>query len=201
MQDPHQEFFDLVASEWDLMFTSEDLERLSHIVDKLGIEKDMNVIDLGCGTGILFDLIRRKVGLSGSVTGVDFSLQMVLKAHRNFPFSNVNCIDGDVIALPLTSNYFDMGVAFSAFPYFSDKQQAVDEVHRVLKPGARFFIIHLQSSKELSDIHHKIGGVVANDTLPPADQLTTLLSNSKFTDILIDDQPGHYLASATAVKD
>jgi demethylmenaquinone methyltransferase/2-methoxy-6-polyprenyl-1,4-benzoquinol methylase len=200
MQDPHQEFFDLIASEWDLMFTTEDLERLSHIVDRLEVRSDMNVIDLGCGTGILFDMIRRQVGPEGSVTGVDFSLQMVLKAHRNFPFSNVNCIDGDVIALPFRSDYFDMGVAFSAFPYFSDKQQAVDEVHRVLKKDARFYIIHLQSSKELSAIHQKIGGVVENDELPSAESLTEIFHNSKFANVVIDDQPGHYLATAVTEK-
>ena len=200
MQDPHQEFFDLLASEWDLMFTTEDLERLSHIVDKLEADHGMNVIDLGCGTGILFDMIRRKVGPQGSVTGVDFSLRMVLKAHRNFPFSNVNCIDGDVAALPFRTDYFDLGVAFSAFPYFSNKQQAVDEVHRVLKENSKFYIIHLQSSKELSAIHHRIGGVVANDELPPADRLIEILHNSKFTDIVIDDEPGHYLATAVAGK-
>jgi len=182
------------------MFTSEDLERLSHIVDGLGVQTDMNVIDLGCGTGILFDLIRRKVGPQGSVTGVDFSLQMVLKAHRNFPFSNVNCIDGDVASLPFRSDHFDLGVAFSAFPYFSDKQQTVDEVHRVLKKGSKFYIIHLQSSKELSAIHHRIGGVVANDELPPESLLTEILHKSKFTDVVIDDQPGHYLATAVTAE-
>lgn len=200
MQDPHQEFFDLLASEWDLMFTTEDFERLSHIVDDLEVHSGMDVIDLGCGTGILFDMIRRKVGPQGSVTGVDFSLQMVLKAHRNFPFSNVNCIDGDVAALPFRSDYFDLGVAFSAFPYFSDKQQVVDEVHRVLKKDSKFYIIHLQSSKELSATHHRIGGVVANDELPPAELLTEIFHHSKFTDVVIDDQPGHYLATAVVGK-
>ena len=200
MHDPHQEFFDLLASEWDLMFTTEDLERLSNIVDNIEVNPGMNVIDLGCGTGILFDIIRRKVGPQGSVTGVDFSLQMVLKAHRNFPFPNVNCIDGDVVALPFCSDYFDMGVAFSAFPYFSDKQQAVDEVHRVLKENSKFYIIHLQSSKELSAIHHRIGGVVADDELPSSESLIEIFHNSKFTDVVIDDEPGHYLATAVAGK-
>jgi len=200
MHDPHQAFFDLLAAEWDLMFTAEDLERLSHIVDQLDVQPGQDVVDLGCGTGILFDMMRRKVGSEGTVTGVDFSLQMVLKAHRNFPFSNVTVVDADVLALPFCDDSFDLGVAFAAFPHFSDKQLAVDEVHRVLKDGAKFYIIHLTSSKELSAIHHQIGGVVAHDEIPPEDGLIKIFHNSKFTDVTIADHPGLYLATAITAK-
>ncbi|MFQ5453480.1 MAG: hypothetical protein ACE5D6_04765 [Candidatus Zixiibacteriota bacterium] len=37
MHDQHQEFFDNLAVEWYLMFTAEDLERLSNIVKKLPV--------------------------------------------------------------------------------------------------------------------------------------------------------------------
>ncbi|HKK21203.1 MAG TPA: methyltransferase domain-containing protein, partial [candidate division Zixibacteria bacterium] len=80
--DKHQKFFDDLAAEWDLMFTAEDMERLTHIVEKLKVNSGMDILDLGCGTGILFDMLRRMVGDSGSVTGVDFSYEMAQKAHR-----------------------------------------------------------------------------------------------------------------------
>jgi ubiquinone/menaquinone biosynthesis C-methylase UbiE len=172
------------------------MERLSRIVDTLGVKEGMDILDLGCGTGVLFDMLRRKVGPNGSVTGVDFSWQMVLKAHRNFPFSNVNVVDADVIALPFADSSFDMGVAFAAFPHFSNKQQAANEIHRGLKPGARLYIIHLNSSKELSEMHHRIGGVVENDVLPPEEHLRQILNSSKFSDVRVEDHPGLYLASA-----
>ena len=194
--DKHQEFFDLLAAEWDLMFTLEDMERLSRLVEGLGAKEGMDIIDLGCGTGILFDMLRRKVGPSGSVTGVDFSLQMAVRAHRNFPFFNVNVVDGDAVSLPFADSSFDMGVAFAAFPHFSDKQQAIDEIHRVLKPGARFIIFHLSSSEELSDIHHQIGGVVEHDEIPSAARLHEMFNSSRFSNLTIDDYPGFYMASA-----
>ncbi|MFH2048819.1 MAG: methyltransferase domain-containing protein, partial [bacterium] len=77
----HQAFFDKLAAEWDLMFTAVDLEFLSHIVDGLGASEGMDILDIGCGTGILFDMLRRKVGPEGSITGVDFSFEMAQKAH------------------------------------------------------------------------------------------------------------------------
>jgi ubiquinone/menaquinone biosynthesis C-methylase UbiE len=196
----HQHFFDSLAAEWDLMFTAEDLERLSHLVDGLGMTEGMNILDLGCGTGILFDMLRRKVGPSGSITGVDFSIEMAQKAHHNFPFANINVVNADAMILPFADSAFDMAVAFSAFPHFSDQQKAIDETHRVLKPKTKFCIIHLISSKELSRIHHAIGGVVEHDVIPAEAKLREMLNSSKFTDIVIEDHPGLYLASAINSK-
>jgi len=198
--DAHQKFYDELAQEWDLMFTAEDLERLTHLVDQLGVKQDMDIIDLGCGTGILFDLLRRRVGEDGTVTGIDFSLEMAQKAHRNFPFPNVNVVDADVTMLPFRDNSFDMAVSFSAFPHFSDKCKALNEIHRVLRPGAKLYIIHLQSSKELSEIHHRIGGIVAEDILPEAQAMQKMLNECSFADATIEDHPGIYLASATVNK-
>jgi ubiquinone/menaquinone biosynthesis C-methylase UbiE len=198
--DKHQAFFDLLAAEWDLAFTAEDLERLSHIVDCLEIRKEMDILDLGCGTGILFDMLRRKVGEDGSVTGIDFSLEMAQKAHRNFPFANVNVVDADATMLPFADSSFDMVVAFSAFPHFSDQRKVIDEIHRILKPKSRFYIFHLSSSRELLELHRKIGGVVECDRIPSEMKVRKMLDCSRFTDVTIDDQPGRYFASAVSFK-
>jgi ubiquinone/menaquinone biosynthesis C-methylase UbiE len=186
MRDSHKDFFDRLAEEWDLNFTAEDLERLSHLVDSLGVSEGMDIIDLGCGTGVLFDLLRRRVGPDGSVTGVDYSIEMVRVAHRNFPFDNVNVVD--------------MAVSFSAFPHFSDKQRVLKEVNRVLKSGAMFYIIHLQSSKDLASMHKRIGGPVEHDHLPTPEELRQMFSASSFTDVNIEDHPGLFLASAVNTK-
>jgi ubiquinone/menaquinone biosynthesis C-methylase UbiE len=200
MHDRHQNFFDQLAAEWDLMFTSEDLERLSNLVAAMPVTAGMEILDLGCGTGILFDMLRRRVGDTGSVTGVDFSIEMVEKAHRNFPFDNVNVVDGDVVNLPFKDATFDMGVAFSAFAHFSNQQKALDETHRVLKTGAKFYVIHLLSARELADAHQRVGGAVEHDKLPPVEKMRQMFQQSRFTEIKVDDHPGLYIATGTNAK-
>jgi ubiquinone/menaquinone biosynthesis C-methylase UbiE len=194
--DIHQEFFDRLAGEWDLHYTAEDLERLSHLVDDLGVREGMDILDLGCATGVLFDLLRRRVGHQGTITGVDFSLKMAQQAHRNSPFENVNVVDADALNLPFTDAIFDMAVAFSSFPHFADKKKALQEAHRVLKPGAALYIIHLVSSKKVTEMHHKAGGPLANDELPSPEELVPIFRASGFKQIEIEEHPSLFLASA-----
>lgn len=198
--DKHQAFFDQLAAEWDLTYTAIDLEFLQHVVGQLEVKPSWDILDLGCGTGILFDLLRRRVGESGSVTGVDFSFEMAQKALRNFPFTNVNVVDADATVLPFRDNAFDMAVAFSSFPHFSDQQKALEETHRVLKPRGKFHIIHLESSKEINDLHHHIGGAVEHDVLPASERLREMFAASKFAEVQIEDHPGLYLATAINLK-
>ena len=185
-----------MAAEWDLDYTAEDLERLSRLVDSMDVAAGSHILDLGCGTGILFDMLRRKTGERGTVTGVDFSIQMVKRAHRNFPFENVNVVDADVVALPFADKTFDLSVGFRAFPHFEDKSKALAEIHRVLKPGGKLCFIHLVSSKQLAIHHHRQGGVVADDTIPTADQMQKLFAGAGFKNLAIDDHPNLYLATA-----
>ncbi len=201
MHDPHQEFYDRLAAEWDLNFTAEDRERLSRRIDSFGVKPGMNTLDLGCGTGVLFDMLRRAVGETGSVTGVDFSFQMARMAHRNFPMSNVNVIDADAAALPFPDSLFDIGFSFNAFPHFRNKKATLDEAHRVLKHGAKFFVIHLVSSAELAELHKSVGGPLQFDELPNAQRMKDMLDASKFSDVKIEDHTGLYLASAVNIKE
>ncbi|MEW5796880.1 MAG: methyltransferase domain-containing protein [Candidatus Zixiibacteriota bacterium] len=200
MHDPHQEFFDSLAAEWDLHYTAEDLERLYRLVNRLPIADGMDLLDLGCGTGILFDMLRRRVGPGGLVTGVDFSIRMAQKAHRNFPFSNVTVVDADAAHLPFRDSSYDLAISFAAFPHFTHKDLTVKEAGRVLKAGAPFYIIHLVSSKELADIHFREGGVVKHDQLPSELEMKRMFADSGFGRVEIEDHPGLFLAAAVNIK-
>ncbi len=196
MTDHKKKFFDQIAPHWDLSFTAEDFERLPRVLDTLPIRPGMSILDLGCGTGIMFDYLRRKVGNSGSVVGIDLSSKMALKARQNFPFENIDILAAEAGHLPFAESVFDMAIAFSAFPHFTDQQKAISEAHRVLRKGAPLYIIHLLSSRELAEVHHRAGGAVEHDCLPSKEDLHRMLSAGGFTDISIDDQPSLYLASA-----
>jgi len=193
--DERKEYFESYADEWDKMFTAEDLEVLSFLLDSFNITAGSKVVDLGCGTGVLFDMLRRKVTRTGLVVGVDFSTRMIKRAKRNFPFENVYVIDADVEHLPIMDNSVDYAISFAAFAHFTDPAKVMAEASRILKPGGNFHIIHLASSRELQEHHHMVGGPVQNDRLPPYDEMMKLFDHGHFINVKITDHPGLYLAS------
>ena len=76
------DFFDRCASWWD-----EDMVRneevIAKILDNGGVREGVHVLDVACGTGVLFpDYLSRGVA---SVTGIDISPEMVKIAKEKFP--------------------------------------------------------------------------------------------------------------------
>ncbi len=195
--DDRREYFDSFAEEWDKMFTAEDLEILSFLIESFDIQKDYKVVDLGCGTGILFDLLRRRVGPGGLIVGVDLSEAMIQRARRNFPFKNIVAIDADAQMLPLKSAWFDVAISFAAFAHFENQERVMKEASRILRKDGKFYIIHLLSSKELDTYHHKVGGPLADDHIPPLEKMKELFAQGHFINVSITDHPGLYLAKGT----
>jgi arsenite methyltransferase len=101
-----------------------------------GIKKGDTVLDLGSGAGNDCFVARHE-------TGEDFTPEMVVKAKANaakLGYQNVEFRQGDIEALPLTSNIVDVVVSNCVLNLVPDKRKAFSEVLRVLKPGGHFSI-------------------------------------------------------------
>ena len=86
-------FFDRCAPSWDSELIRDD-EIIKKILDNGGVKEGADVLDVACGTGVLFpDYLSRGVG---SVTGIDISPEMAKIAAGKFPADKVNVICGDV---------------------------------------------------------------------------------------------------------
>ena len=189
-----RKYFEQFVDEWDKMFTAEELELLEFLIDSFDFRKGYKVAELGCGTGVMFDIIRRRIGPEGIIVGVDFCSRMLEKARMNFPFDNIYTVDGDVEDLPLKSGAFDIALTFAAFAHFSNQKRAMEESARILRPGGQFYVIHLVSSTELEAEHHQMGGPIAEDHLPTREDMMDLFAAGGFKDVKITDHPGLYLA-------
>jgi arsenite methyltransferase len=107
------------------------------------IKKGDVVLDLGSGAGNDCFVARHETGAEGKVIGVDFTPAMIDKARKNaetLGFHNVEFRQGDIENLPLTSNSVDVVVSNCVLNLVPDKNQAITEISRVLKPGGHFSI-------------------------------------------------------------
>lgn len=111
-------------------------------LDALSLKSGDRVLDAGCGTGLLTELMSAQIGSSGQVTGVDQSQNMLaLAADRCDMLGNVKLQPGDVTSLDFEAGSFDAASCVQTLLYVDDVEQAIGELHRVLKPGGRVAII------------------------------------------------------------
>jgi SAM-dependent methyltransferase len=107
------------------------------------IKKGDVVIDLGSGAGNDAFIARNETGETGKVIGIDFTPAMVEKAWQNaekLGFNNVEFRQGDIEHMPVSDNTADVIVSNCVLNLVPNKQGVIQEIFRVLKPGAHFSI-------------------------------------------------------------
>ena len=92
------------------------------------------------------------------VTALDISKSFVRIARENAAREGVD-VDvrlGNAAAMPFAIASFDFVVCMAAFKNFSDPIAAINEMHRVLKPGGEALIIDLRKDASLRDIADEV---------------------------------------------
>ena len=107
------------------------------------IKKGDIVIDLGSGAGNDCFIARAETGEDGRVIGIDFTPAMINKARENaakLNFYNVEFRQGDIENMPVAAATADVVVSNCVLNLVPDKNKAISEILRVLKPGGHFSI-------------------------------------------------------------
>lgn len=106
------------------------------------------MLDVGCGTGSLAVALKRAVGPTGSVHGIDPSPEMIEVARRNASRVGLGVTFqiGVGQALPFAAAAFDLVVSQLAVHHVPAdlRPAAFGEMRRVLKPGGRCLIVDFE---------------------------------------------------------
>ncbi len=101
------------------------------------------VLDLGSGGGIDVLLSARRVGPTGKAYGLDMTDEMLALARENQRKSglrNVEFLKGAIEAIPLPDNSVDVIISNCVINLSADKDHALAEAFRVLRPGGRLAV-------------------------------------------------------------
>ena len=143
-------FFDRLAPHWDADMVRHD-DIINTILDNAGVTAGKDVLDVACGTGVLFpDYLERNVG---SLTAVDISPEMVKIARSKYPPEQVQVFCGDVEEITFDRN-FDCIVVYNAFPHFPEPARLVARLASLLNPGGTLTVAHGMSRAAI-DNHHQ----------------------------------------------
>ena len=162
-------FFDHLAPQWDADMIRDD-KIISIILDNAQICAGKHILDVACGTGVLFaDYLARDVG---SVTAVDISPEMVKIARTKFPEMNVLCGDVETVAF---GKKFDAIVVYNALPHFPDPEKLICVLSDLLVPGGTLTVAHGMSRAAI-DRHHSGSASKVSVGLMHEDALADLFS-------------------------
>jgi demethylmenaquinone methyltransferase/2-methoxy-6-polyprenyl-1,4-benzoquinol methylase len=134
-------FYDVLSLEWPVYRVGRELG-----IEALCLEPGDRVLDVGCGTGLNFPLVRAAVGVGGAVVGVDASAVMVRQARARVTragWRNVDVVRGDA-ADPLPAGQpFDAVLYTYALSVIGDWRQAWARAWAALRPGGRVAVVDL----------------------------------------------------------
>jgi demethylmenaquinone methyltransferase/2-methoxy-6-polyprenyl-1,4-benzoquinol methylase len=173
--------FSSVAGSYDVMndLMSFGIHRWwkRHFVATSGIRRGDRVLDLAGGTGDIAALLLPRVGATGAVTLADINADM-LKVGRDRLLDRgllkgLDWTQANAEALPFPDNSFDAVTIAFGLRNVTDKNAALREMQRVLKPGGRVLILEFSKVNQawlapLYDFHSfqvlpRIGKLIAHD--------------------------------------
>lgn len=174
-------FFDTLASFWDDMQVRKE-EVIDFILTKGAVTKGADVLDVACGTGVLFpDYLQKEVA---SVTGIDISNEMLKVAKDKFPQVRLICDDAENYDF---KDKYDVIMIYNAFPHFPNPQNLLLNLSKALKDGGRLTVAHGISEKELAKCH---SGSARNVSVPlvKKEVLAEMMKPYLDVDVLISDE-------------
>ena len=145
---PKRWFFDAWSAFYDLPAVQAAVYKPMHdaVVRELRAGRAHHVLDVGCGTGILTGRVAGDLAPEW-IAGCDFSLGMLQQARGKRP--DLAWVAADAQRLPLAAASFDAAVSTEAFHWVPDKDAALAELHRVLRPGGRLLVAMINTRTEV----------------------------------------------------
>ena len=187
------EFFDRCAPSWDAELVKNDAI-IGRILDNTEVGADMDVLDVACGTGVMFDYYLER-GVS-SVTGIDISPEMAkIAAEKYASQPKVRVICGDVEEYSFDRK-FDRIVVYNAFPHFPYPKRLIKILAKLLKEDGRLTIAH-GMSREAIDNHHSGSASKVSNGLMSAESLKRIFDAHFDVEVVISNR---HLYQVSGVK-
>ena len=151
------------AKHYDLLAAALTLGReralRERLVDLARLGPGEVVLDVGCGTGSLAIVAKRRLGDTGEVHGIDAAPEMIAQATRKAAKAGLRIAfqAGRAEALPFPDAHFDVVFSTLMLHHLPPpvRQSLGEEIQRVLKPGGRVIAVDFEPPKK------KKGGLIS----------------------------------------
>ena len=194
--------FNSVSSKYDLMndLSSLGFHRLwkQELINWIAPQSNQSLLDIAGGTGDIAKLFIKSGGLSADIIDINFNMLINGLSDDN----RIRYIVGNCEKLPIRNNVYDRITIAFGLRNITNRQLALDEIYRVLKPGGRFICLEFSQVNnnivsKLYDLWSfkiipKLGKIITSNEdaykyliesirmFPDQDKLSTMFIKSKF---------------------
>ena len=134
--------YDLQAEIYNLQYMKEQTAKIECIQKFMKLEQTEYALDVGCGTGFLFNHISEKVEL---LIGLDISHKSLKLAKRRIKcLPNVFLVSADADNMPFSDNIFDKVFAITILQNMPEPKKTIEEIKRKSKPNSMLAITGLK---------------------------------------------------------
>jgi ubiquinone/menaquinone biosynthesis C-methylase UbiE len=117
-------------------FRLESIERVEKIIDKIYSELNFEyALDLGCGTGFMINILKKR---AKKIVGVDVTQAMLDKVDLTGQ-AEITLINSDTGIVGLPQNYFDIATAYTFLDHLYDMRPTFKNTYNSLKSGGVFY--------------------------------------------------------------
>jgi ubiquinone/menaquinone biosynthesis C-methylase UbiE len=150
--------------EMDNPFTKTN--RASVIIDLLGLQPGMKVLDAGCGPGRLAIPAAKAIGSQGELTALDIQAGMLARVQekaRTAGLSNIRLMQVELGKGELEMAYYDRAMLVTVLGEIPEQEAALQEIYQALKPGGILSVTevifdpHFQSRKSVQRVAGRVG--------------------------------------------
>ena len=187
-----------IDAAWSSMVYGEDEQKkLERLFSHVGSLEGLTILEPGCGTGRLTEVLSNQVGAKGKVVALDISPRMIDVARERLSgHQNVEIHTAAIEDFPLKRESFDLILCHQVFPHFEVKAKVLKVLAGALKPGHRLIVIHFINFEEINNLHRKAGTAVEHDMMPPNKEMERLFREAGLKiEFLLDDELGYFLSS------
>lgn len=138
-----EDYFNLIAGKLGKGYCpGRSWEAIGHLA--LRLVPPIVIADLGAGEGLISQLLARR---AQSVWCIDSSPRMVevgTELAKKNGLANLTYKLGDIERVPLPDGFVDLAILSQALHHANHPQAAIDEAHRILKPGGQLLVLDLK---------------------------------------------------------
>jgi SAM-dependent methyltransferase len=187
--------WDAVAadSRWH-SFTAQERSIVDDFVPLWGIKRGQAVLEPGCGSGRLTEILAALTGPTGRVVAFDRSREfMRIAARRGLP-AHVHLRVAGIGAFRIEPAAFDHVLCFNAYPHLVPQRLVARRLARALRPGGVLWIAHTCSRRFVNEVHRGGPAAIRKHLLPDPAGLTRQLRDAGLVGITIRDGADRFLA-------